>query len=411
MKKYYIKPIIILCTMVIMVLSLNFLSKDKIDIKTIEGNINEMDNVSLVYVPRIKDLKKEEIVINKDGVKNYNKKDYPIGRDYVNIDIKDSKFIKGKYKGSIYEDNNYIGSVNLEYEYDKNSNSLFPQIKLERKNKKTQEIEKINIPINNIDKDRDNLELIFKAVYKNDMYLFVSASPSDPNKYETLNNKLFVIKVNADKKEANIVQEKEVNHYLSAINLKFVNDNKVYLQIPKEIDEVYYSSFLVYDMINNTLTETKNPKKEKDVEIYLYDVLDYKVENNKLNVFVKKRDKSISKIVYSIKEDDIVRDRIEDFDFKIEYAYHYNNDFYSLGTDETGGIKKFEVINDKIYSLYQNVSVLNRTTKNGVHMIIQGNKPIKVEIFDMKLNKVVYKGEINGGDKFLGRDLYIAKNY
>lgn len=411
MKKYYLKPIIILSTMIIMVLGFNYIAKYKVDVKTIKGDIKNIGDVSLVYTPAVKDFKKEEIVISKDGIKNYSKKEYPIGRDFIDIDKEYSQFSKGKYSDFIYQNDEYIGSVTLHLDWYSKKNS----VSIEQKNKKTKEVESINIPINKNDDERDALESLFNTTYGDDLYMVILAKTTDKAKIETLTDKIYIVKVDIKNKTCEFTGETEIEKDYYSGQLKFKYEDKIYIENSNYTEKGYYRDFYIYDMNNKLLTKTKERTNEKEDGYTSASMLAYNIENNKLNIFIKNRNSNISKLVYSINEESIKLEDSVDYNFSIDYEYFFNNNHYydgsGYGYNDGNGINKLKIIDDKIYSINKQVTALNKETENGRFMSIEGIKPIKFKVFDMKQNKMLYEAEIITGEKYIGNKLHLVKNY
>ncbi|MEG1311194.1 MAG: hypothetical protein RSD47_04210, partial [Romboutsia sp.] len=66
---------------------------------------------------------------------------------------------------------------------------------------------------------------------------------------------------------------------------------------------------------------------------------------------------------------------------------------------------------DKVVTIYQNEFSINRKNRLGNKYKIEGNKPINLQIFDMKLNKILYEGELISSNKNMENKLFIVKDY
>lgn len=409
MKKYYIKPIIILSAMVVMVLGLNYISKDKVDIKIIQGDIKNIGGISLVYTPAVKDFKREEIVISKDGIKSNIKSDYVIGRDFIDIDKEHSSFLKWKYECDAYENDEYIGLSYIEREYigeGKQKN----YISIRQKNKKTKQVEDIKVPITKSD-NRQSLQSLFNTTYKNDLYIVLLGTAYNI-KGEIQTQKLYIVKVDIENKKLKIMKEIDIQENVRVNNLMFKNEDKMYIEIYNYTEKESYTDFIIYDMNKDALSNSnKIMDNNHNGDFSVQDILDYSIEDNKISILIKDKnlyahnDGNISKYVYSIDEEIIKLEDVIDYDLNINYDYYYKNTYGGLG------IRKIKLIDDKIYSLYQNVTTLNKETKNGKQVRIQGNEPVEFLVFDTKQNKTVYEAQIITGDKNIGNNLYLVKDY
>lgn len=150
--KYTICFITVCLSMIIMTLILSCLSKNKLSIRTLNGNLKDIGRVSLVYTPNISRYTYEEVTISKNGTRNDINPKTKIGNDYLHIDKKYSDFIDGKGIEFIYKDDLNIG---VAYTSTKSNsvqerNNLNDYIKVSNKNLKSGLEENFDIDLKNL---------------------------------------------------------------------------------------------------------------------------------------------------------------------------------------------------------------------------------------------------------------------
>ena len=411
MKKGYSTIGIIIASMIVMVVGFSFTAKDKLDIKTIEGDINELGDVSLVYTPAIKDLKKEEIVINKDGVKSILKSDNTIGRDFVKSSSEHNDIIKNQFVERIYENEEYIGVFSFTNSYITPDNNNMEVI-IKEKNKTTNEIKEYQIPVSLKNNENElSITEYYATKYKDSVYS-ISFDYSDGPMA------ICIFKTDIKNQTSEIIARKEINENIQYGWYKFTVGNKIYIQLD-EYSDYTKSYFLVFDMDKNTFSESNEfmNSKYEDGQLLNKSVLDYNVTGNKLNILIKdnvmyKRNTSnVTKLVYNIDNDKVTLEDTVDYDLNIAYDYYISQAGADYDDSGVVGIKKVKMVDDKIYSIYQKTTTLSRKTDSGQRVIVKGNKPVEILVFDTTKNKTVYKGEITTGDVEIGRKLFLVKNY
>ncbi|MGL5314727.1 MAG: hypothetical protein ACRC92_15860, partial [Peptostreptococcaceae bacterium] len=386
-------------------------------IKTVEGDIGELENVSLVYTPAIKDLKKEEIVISKDGVKSIIKSDHTIGRDFIKTSSDDNDILKFEYVERIYENEDYIGTIDI------SDNSYFMQDNLgarafvKEKNKNTGEIKEYTIPVTfKENKEEFYISAFYSTKYEDSVYTVGFD-------YNEGIDKVYIFKTDLKNQTSEIVVEKNGFEETQEGGFKFTLDNKIYIELTN-YSSIPKTNFLIYDMEKNTLSESNEFMNDEDDNKILLDkvILDYNLTGNKLNVLAADYNSKpgkrnvITKFIYNVDNENITLDSYFDYNLDTAFSGNISGDFSGNGINygENGrvlGIKKVKMVDDKIYSIYQNTGTLNRKAENGQRVIVQGNKPVELSVFDTTKNKIVYKGEITTGDKEVASKLFLVKNY
>ena len=414
MKKGYTKISVIIGTMLIMVVAFNTMSNNKVDIKTIKGNIKELDDISVVYTPAIKDLKKEEIVINKDGITSIIKSESTIGRDFIKSSSEHNDIVKDKFVETIYENEDYIGIIDIGGIYGGFDNQSGKYTRVIEKNKKTKEINEYTVPLD-LKEGPENYLLTpyYSTKYKDCIYT-VSLE------YNEGLSDIYIFKTNLKNNESKIIFKKDKLKEMQEGEITFTQGDKIYIQV---VDYLDYSKsyFFVYDIEQSSMSKSNEfmNSKFKDGELLNKNIFDYNIIDSKLNILIKddnnnKSDEgNIKKLIYNIDGDNVTLEQNIKYNLNIYFSYYLSHvgDYH----DDKGrllGIKNVKMVDDKIYYIYQDTPVLNRkTNNNGSRIIIQGNKPVELLVFDTNKNKTVYKGEIIAGDKEIGKKLFLVKDY
>lgn len=407
MKKGYTIIGTIMASMIIMVAVFSFISKDKLDIKTIEGSLSELDDISLVYTPAIKDLKKEEIVISKDGVKSVIKSDYTIGRDFIKSSSEHNDILKSQFVEYIYENNDYIGTIRFVSGYGGAKEAY-----VKDKNKDTGQVISYTIPVDTKDYKIDFMPSEYYSTKYEDNIYTVGFDYSEDN------NDIYIVKTNLKNQTSEIIIKNSMTNDIQHGGFKFTLNNKIYIEL-MDYTEQLKSYFLIYDIQNNTLSKSNEfmDSKLEDRDLSYFVLLDYNVTGNKLNVLIrdykqKDNNTTVTKLVYNIDNNNITFDGYNDYNLDIKFKGYFSEN--GVDYDDNGrniGIKKVKMVDDKIYAISQNTTTLNRKTDNDKRVIIQGNKPVELLVFDTNKNKTVYKGEIITGDKEVGQKLFFVKDY
>ncbi|HBG2951150.1 TPA: hypothetical protein KPW77_003727, partial [Clostridioides difficile] len=169
-----------------------------------------------------------------------------------------------------------------------------------------------------------------------------------------------------------------------------------------------YSNFIIYDIEDNTFNISNkfmdNLNKEKNAnpkEIGLLSKtkLDYMVKNNKLNLIVTDMSNSITNLVYDINSNEIKLEDYEILDLKVDY------------NEASSGVRKVKLLDDKIYSISGIKNSISGELKGFKGIIdVVGTKPVKFQVFDMKLKKNIYEAELINGDISLQEKLFFVAN-
>ncbi|MGL5328508.1 MAG: hypothetical protein ACRDD7_04510 [Peptostreptococcaceae bacterium] len=398
MKKYYIKPIIIFSSMIIMVFTLNHLSKDKLKIETIEGNLSDIGDVSLVYTPSVPDLKKEEIVISKDGIENYTKKEYVIGRDFIEVDRKHNDFVKFIPSKNIFEDENYIGKLEIISKEPETYNTSYYDIErdivISLKNKKIEKIKTYTIPIKKQDIENIYSQGVFHMSLYNEKIYVVGAD----------NESVYIANIDLNNKSYKLVNRIEEFKYNIRDLIVFKYKNKIYIEV-----DTKDSDFLIYDINQNKLIENKyyEDNKTKYTKSKEQIVLDITIEENILNVICKNKNNELLRYQYKIHDNGVKLEKSDIYDNKIDFDYIYNE--YNSYYENEEGIKSIQVVDDKVYTLHQRVKYTTAKTKDGAVPNIQGNKPIEFSVFDMNKNELVYKANLITSERWIENKFHFVK--
>ncbi len=129
---------------------------------------------------------------------------------------------------------------------------------------------------------------------------------------------------------------------------------------------------------------------------------DYQLKDNKLNVLIGDSKGNISKLVYNIKDNNIV--------FNEEVKYNLNLGYTQ--EDINFSKAKVKLIDHKIYSIYQpKTNLRSDYSEHFNYMMLEGVKPAKLTVFDTLSNKKLYEAELFNGNSNLIDNLYLVKNY
>lgn len=417
--KRYLSLGVIVSLMIIMVITLSIGTDNKVELKTISGNIKEMSDVSLVYTPAIKDLKKEEIYIGKDGIKSIEKNKYVIGRNYLDIDKEHSDFLKFVYSFSsnVFEDDNYIGYITSTMNFEvENDDRIYMKVVL--KNKETKEIEEYKIPV-------------YKSSKTQKFFKDHTISPS----YSFMNDKkIYSINFSSDinSQYLNIIEtdlKKQTSKFIKNVNLKdksngieyfpakmiFTNNNKIYMEMSEYSTKGRDHIFMIYDIKDNSLKES-NKLENVEKRDFISNIVDYNIKDNELNILIKSSNYyqkyNLSKLVYTIEDDKIECKEEIDYKLKIDGSIDigtYADNYYTNEDFEAGEYKNIKLIDDKIYYIYRKSKPI--ISKVGEKIIeINRNSPVNIKVFDTQRNKTVFEGEVINNDKDINSRLFLVKD-
>lgn len=415
--KYTICFIIVCLLMVIMTLVLSYINKNKLSIRTLNGNIKDMGRVSLVYTPNISKYAYEEVIINKKGTRNNTNPKTKIGNDYLHIDKKYSDFIDDKGSEFIYKDDLNIG---VAYTATKSNsvqerNNLNDYIEVSNKNLKSGLEENFDIDLKKHDFKENSWQTVFNKIYKGNLYMVIS----ETNVSGATVNNICILKIDIKNKSYKLLNRFNLNsqsEYQQSINeVKFSIGSKLYLErlnnkdINGDIEgHDNYSDFIVYDIEENSFNKSNkfmdNLNKEKNADtnekgLLTKTKLDYIVKGNKLNIIATDNSRFITNIVYNIDSNKIKLEDYEKLNLKIDYD------------EAQSGVRKVKLFDNKIYSISNIKNNISGEKKgSGVTFDIVGTKPIKFQVFDMNLKKTVYEAELINGDVSLQDKLFFVAN-
>ncbi|WP_042273661.1 hypothetical protein [Faecalimicrobium dakarense] len=344
----------------------------------------------------------KEITINKDGMKTVKLDNDNTDAIYLNYNRKHKELLSNPYidTRNLFEDKNYIGDAYIDYDFGDSKNKY---IKIEKINKKNNKLESIKIPLSkefSTDNENEFLEVDSNFIYKDNLYMItrkISDSQED-NRRETL----YILKIDTDSKKYEVVKELGIKEDDWLSGVKFINKDKIYIEIDRHNDGYSYSDFLIYDITKNELNESKkfmNSKSESGYDLFK-EWIHYYIENDNLNIIVKNKENYISKLVYSLPNLDLINE--EKYNFQINFSQDLSN---------TDGVKRIYYSDGKIITMYQNKFISSRKDKNKKTYDIAGNKPVDIKIFDTDTNKVVYEGELISSNRNIEDKLSIVKNY
>lgn len=414
--KYTICFIIVCLLMVIMTLVLSYINKNKLSIRTLNGNIKDMGRVSLVYTPNISKYAYEEVIINKKGTRNNTNPKTKIGNDYLHIDKKYSDFIDDKGSEFIYKDDLNIG---VAYTATKSNsvqerNNLNDYIEVSNKNLKSGLEENFDIDLKKHDFKENSWQTIFNKIYRGNLYMVISENNVSG---ATVNN-ICILKIDIKNKSYKLLNRFNLNsqsEYQQSINeVKFSIGSKLYLErlnnkdINGDIEgHDNYSDFIVYDIEENSFNKSNkfmdNLNKEKNADkeergLLSKTKLDYVVKDNKLNIIVTDKSCFIINLVYGVDSNEIKLEDYERLNLKVDYD------------EEISGVRKVKLLDDKIYSISSVKSNISGEKKGREVTDIVGTKPIKFQVFDINLKKTVYEAELINGDVSLQDKLFFVAN-
>lgn len=415
--KYTICFIIMCLLMIVMTSILSYFNKDKLSINTLKGNIKDIGKASLVYTPNINKFSYEEVIVSKNGIKNDTNPKLKIRNDYLNIDKKYSDFINDKGFEFLYKDDLNIGEAcsSVKSSLEQERVNLNDCIKITNKNLKSGVEENFDISLKKSDFKENSWQTVFNKIYKGNLYMVVSETNLSGSKV----NNICILKIDIKDKSYKLLNRFNLdlhNGYQQNIHeIKFSIGSKIYLEIVNNKStngdiEGYdnYSNFIVYDIEDNTfnmsnkfmdnLNQEKNANP-KEMGLLSKTKLDYVVKNSKLNLIATDSSNSIINLVYDINANNIKLEDYEILDFKVDYS------------DTSSGIRKVKLLDDKIYSISSIKENLSGEKKGsrGVFDVI-GTKPIKFQVFDMKLRKILYEAELINGDVSLHDKLFFVAN-
>lgn len=439
MKRGLIKIIIICLSMIIMVGALNYSHEDKITLKDISGDRKAIGDISLIYnlsrdiyynsflysdygensmifyetimnrniTPKLvntlgKVSDDKEIVISKDGIKTVKLSDNKTDAIYLNYSRKYEELLCNAYidTRNLFEDKNYIGDAYIDYDFEDSKNKY---IKIERINKRNDKLESIKIPLNkdlNINDENGFEDVYANFMYKDNLYMIIRKihNSEEDNRRETL----YILKIDINSKKYEVVKELDIKEDNLYGGLKFINQDKIYLEVDSSKDNYSYSYFIIYDITKNELAESEEFMSSKSESGYNLDKerVHYYIEDNNLNIIVKNKENYISKLTYSLPNLELINE--EKYDFQINYSQDFNDE---------NGVKRIYYSDGKIITMYQNKFRTSRKDQNKKTYDIAGNKPVDIKIFDMNINKVIYEGELISSNKNIEDRLFIVKDY
>ncbi|MGS5514319.1 hypothetical protein AB8L61_00005 [Clostridioides difficile] len=415
--KYTICLIIVCLLMIIMTSILSYFNKDKLSVNTLNGNIKDIGKVSLVYTPNINKFSYEEVIVSKNGIKNDTSPKSRIGNDYLNIDKKYSDFINNKGYEFVYKDDLNIGEA---YTYIKptlgqENNNLNDCIKISNKNLKNGVEESFDISLKQSDFKKNSWQTVFNKIYKGNLYMVVSETNLSGSKV----NNICILKIDIKDKSYKLLNRFDLNlhnDYKQNIHeIKFSIGSKIYLEMVSnkstngDIEgHDNYSNLIIYDIeddtfnISNKFMDNLNQEKNansKEMGLLSKTKLDYIVKNNKLNLIATDRSNFVINLVYDINSNDIKLEDYEILDFKVDYS------------DTSSGIRKVKLLDDKIYSISSIKDTLSGGRKGSKEVFdVIGTKPVKFQVFDKKLKKILYEAELINGDVNIHDKLFFVAN-
>ncbi|WP_131036316.1 hypothetical protein [Clostridioides difficile] len=415
--KYTICFIIVCFLMITMTLILSYFNKDKLSVKTLKGNVKDIGRVSVVYTPNISKFSYEEVIISKNGVRNNKNPKSRIRNDYLNIDKKYSDFVNDKGKELIYKDDLNIGEAYTSVKSDlvQGMNALNDCIKVSNKNLKSGVEENFDINLNKSDFKENSWKTLFNKIYKGNLYMVISETNISGSKV----NNICILKIDIKNKSYKLLNRFNLglqNGYQQNINeIKFSIGSKLYLEIVNNKSKNgdieghdSYSNLIIYDIEDNTFNISNkfmdNLNKEKNAnpkEIGLLSKtkLDYMIKNNKLNLIVTDMSNSIINLVYDINSNEIKLEDYEILDLKVDY------------NEASSGVRKVKLLDDKIYSISGMKNSISGELKGFKGIVdVVGTKPVKFQVFDMKLKKNIYEAELINGDISLKEKLFFVAN-
>lgn len=415
--KYAICFITVCLSMIILSLILSYINKNKLSIRTLNGNIKNMGRVSLVYTPNISKYTYEEVIISNNGTRNDTNPKTKIGNDYLHIDKKYSELIDDNGIEFIYKDDLNIG---VAYTSTKSNsvherNNLNDYINVSNKNLKSGLEENFDIDLKKHDFKENSWQTIFNKIYKGNLYMVIS----ETNVSGASVNNICILKIDIKNKSYKLLNRFNLNsqsEYQQSIHeIKFSIGSKLYLErlnnkdINGDIEgHDNYSDFIVYDIEENSFNKSNkfmdNLNKEKNADtnekgLLTKTKLDYIVKGNKLNIIATDNSRFITNIVYNIDSNKIKLEDYEKLNLKIDYD------------EAQSGVRKVKLFDNKIYSISNIKNNISGEKKgSGVTFDIVGTKPIKFQVFDMNLKKTVYEAELINGDVSLQDKLFFVAN-
>lgn len=396
-KKYSKVLLITIVLMLSMVFLLNKSNKESYKVNDISGNKKALDDVSIVYTPSISIFNNRTMVLNKENLKTYENPSYIVERNYIDIEKSNRKFLQSTIDENIYENDKNVGTLSVFTDYEEYIATNY--IKIKNKNLSNGKIKNIKI---DLPKKYNNLYLtsVFTFILDNDVYTLLES-------YE--NHTVYIIKINLKtKKLTELNKFKSVENSDDYLNfnsesIKFYNDNKIYLEFYYQ-NKIEYTNFLIYDINTNTFVKSNEfMNKITSKGRYLsQNRFDYQLKDNKLNVLIGDSKGNISKLVYNIKDNNIV--------FNEEVKYNLNLGYTQ--EDINFSKAKVKLIDHKIYSIYQpKTNLRSDYSEHFNYMMLEGVKPAKLTVFDTLSNKKLYEAELFNGNSNLIDNLYLVKNY
>lgn len=437
MKKGLTKIIVILTCMIIMVSYISNTNEDKIYYKNISGDINELGDLSLVYnynknlyyTPSMllgyDQMETQGIFysINTESINSFmnyinvlsntvstiylgeTNKVTTINKDRINTKIltqqeiqdyyiKNTYMLDDYYRNgfNIFEDKNYKGYAHILYNEDENYN----YISVDLSNKKDNKEKEIKIPLGkefNTNSGDDYIQIHYNFMHNGNVYSMILNNLLENGEYK---NTISILKLDLKNKSYKNIKNIKLETIEHLTGFNFINDNKVYLEVERANE---YNEFYIYDIKNNSINKTKNTKTYNDIYSdyrVIYDMVGYKVEDNKLTKLIKGKENYIYELTYSLSDFDLISSR--KLDFKVTNSTNLNGN---------GGSVKLLHKNDKLIYIYHKPFETNRKIKNGKYYAIKGNKPVQIQVFDINKNRVVYEGELISSNIYSSDNLYI----
>ena len=418
MKLNKLKPRYIFISTIIIIISLISImsfSNREIEIISEQGDIKEMGDVELIYYPDdniLSETQYKEVRINKDKIDVSNIKTNNLHQEYEemtgNYVNKDdvtylNTQIEHEYKNIICDvDNHLIRGTIYSREKIYQDNQIIDNgeriINIKIKNLESNKVSDINIEIEDEKLTDYDYEVINNTIYNNKLYITTIAFKEE---LEPSSRKINIFEVDIENKKYEMIKSIELNDDMDVIPESFIfrNENNIYINTLS----VYSSEdkFLIYNLENNehSVKEVSSIIGKSNFNIQ-FDVIDYYIEDNKLQVILDGYQNSIIHAVYELDNN------------KIELINYYRYELKNVGKDYHGSDKKYSItrfIDGKIYNLSLSKTILSKETKDRESIYIKGVKPLDLMIFDTEVKDVVYQAQLKNGDTNIQGKFYFRQ--
>lgn len=388
--------ILTIAPLILIVLFLGFYNKKDYKLVDIDGNRQELGDISLISHKREGIYNTIEVEFTKDGVNSKkNVKEVPVGipatkyskenRDILNNQVENNK--------QVYKDDKSIGTVSVGMDYTNGSYKSRLIAKIKDKNLKTNRVKTYEIPIEtNLDSRINYSYTDISTKHNGDVYLILGSNTEGNYRNDRPTSRKSCIKVyklNLENESSQIISNKVINEgsdasgintYISLLNKDIAYMIKNNYDNTSEDGKVVKSELIKYHIKEDYFETVEMPfdSANPDFADYKYDI-----EGDEVSFISYLYDKDSKELNIDVLGMNLVDNKAS------------NKDHYTIEMKD----KNFD------YRLYDEILVNNKR-----YMIIRATKETVegsyynteeknyIYVLDEKNNKVLYSGEIKGGD-------------